>query len=44
MTVFKVYKRQNVWYQEFQAFDSQLIENDVLFMGIAVNAFVGLRF
>ena len=44
VTVFNVYDRQNVWYKEFQAFDSQLVENDVHLMGRAINAFVGLRF
>jgi ferric enterobactin receptor len=43
-TVFNVYNRKNVWYKEFQAFSSELVENDVHLMGLAVNAFVGLRF
>jgi hypothetical protein len=44
VTVFNVYNRKNVWYKEFQAFSSELVENDVHLMGLAVNAFVGLRF
>ena len=44
VTVFNVYDRHNVWYKEFQAFDSSLIESDVTLMGRAVNLFVGLRF
>ena len=43
-TVFNVYNRKNVWYKEFQAFSSELVANDVHLMGLAVNAFVGLRF
>jgi hypothetical protein len=43
-TVFNVYNRKNVWYKEFQAFSSELVENDVHLMGLAVNAFVALRF
>ena len=44
VTVFNAYDRQNVWYKEFQAFDTTLVENDVRLMGRAVNAFVGVRF
>ena len=38
MTIFNVYDRQNVWYKEYQAFDTQLVANDVHLMGLAVNA------
>ena len=41
MTVFNVYDRQNVWYKQFQAFSSELVETDVHLMGRAFNAFVG---
>jgi hypothetical protein len=44
MTVFNVYDRQNVWYKQFQAFSSELVETDVHLMGRAFNASVGLRF
>ena len=44
MTVFNVYGRQNVWYKQFQAFTSELVETDVHLMGRAFNASVGLRF
>ena len=44
VTVFNAYDRHNVWYKEYQAFDTTLIENDVTLMGRAVNLFVGLRF
>lgn len=44
MTVFNVYDRQNVWYKQFQAFHSELVQTDVHLMGRAFNAFVGLRF
>ena len=44
VTVFNAYDRHNVWYKEFQAFDTTLVENDVTLMGRALNAFVGLRF
>ena len=29
VTVFNVYDRHNVWYKEYQAFDTALVENDV---------------
>jgi len=44
VTVFNVYDRKNIWYKEFEIIDGELIENDILFMGLTFNAFFNIKF
>ena len=43
-TVFNLYDRKNVWYKEFDVVESEIFENNILYMGLTFNLFVTLRF
>jgi len=44
ITVFNVYDRKNIWYKEFEIIDGELIENDILYMGLTFNGFFNIKF
>ncbi len=43
-TLFNVYDRQNTWYKEFNVVEGEIVENNILLMGLTLNASVSIKF
>lgn len=43
-TLFNLYNRKNVWYKEFDVVEGELIENNILLMGLTLNLFFNIKF
>lgn len=44
LTLFNLYNRQNTWYKEFNVVEGEIIENNILLMGLTLNASVSITF
>ncbi len=43
-TLFNVYDRQNTWYKEFNVVEGEIVENNILLMGLTFNASLSVKF
>ena len=44
LTLFNVYSRQNTWYKEFNVVEGEIVENNILLMGLTFNASLSVKF
>jgi hypothetical protein len=43
-SIFNLYNRKNVWYKEFQAIDTEIVETDINYLGITPNVNFSIKF
>ncbi len=44
LTLFNAYDRQNIWYKEFNVVEGEIVENNILLMGLTLNASLSVAF
>ena len=44
LTLFNAYNRQNTWYKEFNVVEGEIVENNILLMGLTLNASLSVKF
>jgi ferric enterobactin receptor len=44
LTLFNAYNRQNAWYKEFNVVEGEIVEKNILLMGLTLNAALGVKF
>ncbi|MEG2945370.1 MAG: TonB-dependent receptor [Bacteroidales bacterium] len=44
VSVFNLYNQKNVWYKEFQAVDTEIVETDINYLGITPNINFSIKF
>ena len=44
LTLFNAYDRQNTWYKEFNVVEGEIVENNILLMGLTLNASLSVKF